>query len=190
MLFAISPVPEWVKPTGNRTSQIRGFDTLFTSFRATQPPLGNKIHLMPIFNYTFTVNAPLADVANFHSDTSALKTLSPGPMQIHRADPLGEGSISEFTLWLGPIPVRWRALHSNVSQNGFTDSQESGPVEFWQHTHTFTALAENQTRIDEHIEYRHHKGLRGIFSRLVFGKLGLLVLFTYRQWATIRALKK
>lgn len=144
---------------------------------------------MPTFNYTFTVDAPLADVANFHSDTNALKTLSPGSMQIHRADPMGEGSVSEFTLWLGPIPVRWRAVHSNVSENGFTDTQESGPLTFWQHSHTFTALDENQTQINEHIEYRHHKGLRGLFSRLVFGRLGLLMLFTYRQWATKKALK-
>ncbi len=145
---------------------------------------------MPTFNYTFIVNAPLSAVAAFHSDTNALKTLSPGPVQIHRADPMGENSISEFTLWLGPIPVRWRALHSNVSENGFTDTQESGPLEFWQHTHSFEAIDESQTQINEHIEYRHAKGLRGIFSRLVFGELGLLVLFTYRQWATKRALKK
>ena len=74
--------------------------------------------LMPTFNYTFTVNTPLADVANFYCDTSALKTLSPGPVQIHPANPIGEGLISEFTLWLGPIPVRWWAVHSNVSKNG------------------------------------------------------------------------
>ena len=145
---------------------------------------------MPTFNYTFTVNAPLSAVAAFHSDTNVLKTLSLGPMQIHRADPMGAGSISEFTLWLGPIPVRWRAVHSNVNENGFTDTQESGPMAFWQHTHSFSAINESQTQINEHIEYRHPKGIRGFFTRLVFGKLGLLVLFTYRQWATKRALKK
>ena len=144
---------------------------------------------MPTFNYTFIVDASLVSVAAFHSDTSALKTLSPGPMQIHLADPMSDGSISEFTLWLGPIPVRWRAVHSNVSEQGFTDTQERGPMAFWAHTHTFTAINPNQTQINEHIEYRHPKGLRGLFTRLVFGKLGLLVLFTYRQWATKRALK-
>ena len=144
---------------------------------------------MPTFNYTFTVDAPLNDVADFHSDTSALKILSPGPIQLHRVDAMGEGSISEFTMWLGPIPIRWRAVHSNVSENSFTDTQESGPVDFWQHTHTFTAISDRQTRIDEHIEYRHFKGFRGVFSHLLFGKLGLLVLFTYRQWATKKALR-
>ena len=145
---------------------------------------------MPTFKYTFTVDAPLADVANFHSDTSALKILSPGPMQLHRADPMSEGSISEFTLWLGPIPVRWRAVHSKVSEDGFTDTQESGPMDSWAHTHRFEALNETQTRIHEQIKYRHPKGLRGFFTRLLFGRLGLKVLFTYRQWATKRALKR
>ena len=144
---------------------------------------------MPTFNYTFTVDAPLAAVAAFHSDTSALRILSPGPMQLHHVDPMGEGSISEFTLWLGPIPVRWRAVHSKVNENGFTDTQESGPMAFWAHTHRFEAINETQTRIHEHIEYRHPKGLRGLFTRLLFGRLGLQVLFTYRQWATRSTLR-
>jgi ligand-binding SRPBCC domain-containing protein len=143
------------------------------------------------FNYTFTVDASHTDVAAFHRDTSALKKLSPPPMivQLHRVDPMGEGSISEFTLWLGPIPVRWRAVHSKVSEHGFTDTQESGPLEFWAHTHRFEAINKSQTRIHEHIEYRHPKGWRRIFTRLIFSKLGLQFLFTYRQLATKRALR-
>ena len=144
---------------------------------------------MSTFNYTFTVDAPLTSVTEFHRDTSALKKLSPGPMQLHRADPMGEGSISEFTLWLGPIPVRWRAVHTNVNENGFTDTQESGPMEFWVHTHRFKAIDESKTRIHEHIEYRHPKGPRGLFTHLLFGGLGLKILFTYRQWATKKALR-
>ncbi len=144
---------------------------------------------MPTFNYSFTVYAPLADVAEFHRHTSALKKLSPTPMQLHRADPMGEGSISEFTLWLGPIPIRWRAVHSNVSEQGFTDTQESGPMEFWAHTHRFETINERQTRIHEQIEYRHPKGWRGLFTHLLFGRLSLQFLFTYRAWATKRALR-
>ena len=82
---------------------------------------------MPVFDYAFTVRAPLARVAEFHRDTRALQRLSPPPMfvQLHRLEPLAEGSVAEFTLWLGPLPLRWRAVHSNVDPlGGFTDTNQ------------------------------------------------------------------
>jgi ligand-binding SRPBCC domain-containing protein len=141
---------------------------------------------MPTFNFQFNVNAPLKTVSAFHHDSSVLKTLSPPPIftQIHHFDPMGEGAIAEFTLWFGPLPIRWRAIHSNVSINGFTDTQERGPLKFWQHTHRFTAVSPTQTHIHEHIEYEHHAGIKGILSRLLFSKLGLYGLFTARKLIT------
>ena len=143
------------------------------------------------FRYEFSVDASLEAVAAVHRNTGALKKLSPPPMivQLHRIDPMAEGAISEFTLWLGPIPIRWRAVHSQVSVNGFTDSQENGPMAFWAHTHHFETINDTQTRIHERIEYTHPVGLRGFFTRLLFGKLGSLFLFSYRAWATKRALE-
>lgn len=145
---------------------------------------------MVVFRHYFTVNASLEAVADFHGDTRALKRLNPPPMmvQLHRVDPLSEGSISEFTLWLGPIPLHWRAIHSQVGPNGFTDTQAQGPLAFWQHTHSFEALGKHHTRIHDRVEYQHASGLRGLFSRILFSKAGLMALFTYRKWATQRAL--
>jgi len=147
---------------------------------------------MPIFETSFTVHAPLEAVAAFHADTSALKILNPPfvIVQFHRVDPMAEGSISEFTLWMGPLPIRWRAVHNDVGPPGFTDSQESGPLAFWQHNHKFEAIDINTTQIHEHIEYEYPSGWRGLFSRILFGHLGLTALFTYRKWATRRALEK
>ncbi len=145
---------------------------------------------MPTFDYSFTVNAPLKAVAIFHQDTRALKKLNPPfvIVQLHRVDPMAEGSISEFTLWMGPLPIRWRAVHSNVSAQGFTDTQESGPMASWWHTHRFEALNENTTHIHEHLVYEHHSGWRGLLTKTLFGRLGLMALFTYRKWITRRAL--
>jgi ligand-binding SRPBCC domain-containing protein len=141
---------------------------------------------MPIFDYKFTVAAPLTAVANFHHDTRILKKLSPPPIfvQIHRFEPLGEGSEAEFTLWFGPMPLRWLAVHSDVSGNGFTDTQASGPLGFWQHTHRFTALSPHQTKVHEHIEYRYKSGLSGLLTRILFNKLGLWGLFIARKLLT------
>lgn len=141
---------------------------------------------MAVFDFVFTVRAPLAAVSAFHGDTCALKDLTPPPIitQIHRVEPLGEGSRAEFTLWFGPLPIRWCAVHSAVGPNGFTDTQESGPMKYWAHTHRFTALSDELTQIHEHIEYAHHTGLRGLFSRLLFFRPGLYMLFTARKMLT------
>ena len=83
---------------------------------------------MPVFDYKFTVQASLQAVRDFHGDTSALKRLTPPPtiVQLHDIEPLAEGSISKFTLWFGPLPLRWVAIR--VSDFGFTDIQSEGPA--------------------------------------------------------------
>jgi ligand-binding SRPBCC domain-containing protein len=142
--------------------------------------------MMQSFDYSFSVEASLDAVLGFHADTRALVKLN-APfviVRLHRIDPMAEGSISEFTLWMGPIPICWRAVHSNVSSHGFTDTQEDGPMAFWQHTHTFEAIDDNMTRIHEQIIYEHPTGWRGLLTRVLFGRLGLMSLFTYRKWAT------
>lgn len=138
------------------------------------------------FDYKFTVTAPLTAVSRFHHDTRILKKLTPPPIfvQIHHFEPLAEGSLAEFTLWFGPLPVRWQAVHSNVSSAGFTDTQVSGPLQHWAHTHRFTAVTPHVTQVHEHIAYAHHDGLHGLLSRLLFARPGLYLLFTARKFLT------
>ena len=147
---------------------------------------------MPVFDYKFTVDAPVTAVSNFHHDTRILKKLSPPPIfvQIHRFEPLREGSEAEFTLWFGPLPLRWLAVHSNVSTGGFTDTQAQGPLKHWQHTHRFTAVSAQQTEVHEHIEYSHKPGLAGILTRVLFNKPGLFALFTARKLLTRRHVRQ
>ncbi len=143
---------------------------------------------MPVFDYRFTVAAPLQAVSEFHFQPGILKVLTPPLMimQVHRFDPLADGSIGEFTMWMGPIPVRWKAEHSNVSQTSFTDTQVSGPMKSWVHTHTFRSLGDDLTEVHEHIEFEHFGGLKGLWSRMLFPKIGLNVLFSIRKRITRR----
>ncbi len=139
------------------------------------------------------MRAPLAAVSAFHRDARALQRLSPPPLivQLHRVDPLGENSIADFSLWLGPLPIRWTAIHSEVSaERGFTDTQQRGPLKFWKHTHRFAALEAGTVRLSEHIEYEHHPGARGRLSRLLFNPLVLRFSFAYRAWVTRRILER
>jgi len=147
---------------------------------------------MPTFDYTFIVKASLEAVSNFHHSTEVLKTLTPPPVfvRLHRFEPLGEGSLAEFTMWFGPLPLRYKVVHNDVSRNGFTDTQLEGPLRRWQHSHRFEEIAPHLTRVHEYIEYDYKGGWRGLFSRLLFGRLGLTLLFTARKLITRRHLER
>ena len=146
---------------------------------------------MPIFTYQFTVPATLERVAGFHRNPLALRKLSPPPVivQFRQMEPLAEGSISEFTMWFGPLPVRWKARHVEVDPlRGFTDIQVSGPFQRWQHTHRFSRVERQICRVSEHVAYEHRPGWRGWFTRLLFSQLALRYMFAYRAWMIRRSL--
>lgn len=147
---------------------------------------------MPTFDHHFTVRAPLEAVREFHRDTGVLKTLTPPPVvvQLHDVEPLGEGSVSRFTLWFGPLPIKWKAVHHDVSPRGFTDVQAEGPARCWEHTHTFHALGPEVTSVSDHIEFDHQPGLWGAVTRVLFARPNLYLLFTYRKLATRWALRR
>ena len=147
---------------------------------------------MPLFERSFVVDAPVAAVRAFHGDTGALRVLSPPGtfVRLHDVEPLAEGSVSRFTLWLGPLPVRWTAVHRDVSPRGFTDVQRSGPAASWAHTHTFIPLDDGRTRVDDRIEFSHRPGLGGLLTRILFSRPNLLFLFAWRAFATRRALRQ
>src|SRR5512135_913372 len=96
---------------------------------------------MPIFERSFTVNAPLSDVAAFHDDPASLAaiTLPPVRVTILRFDkPVRAGSRVIFRLSMGPIGVRWDGVIAEyVDQKYFRDVQNKGPFGVWSHTHSF-----------------------------------------------------
>ncbi len=146
---------------------------------------------MPTLDHTFIVRAPLSAVAEFHRDMRVIKQLTPPLIiQLHKFEPMAENSVSEFTMWFGPLPMRWVAVHFNVDPlRGFTDRQASGPLKSWRHTHTFIAEGDEVTRVSDHIEYEHDDGVRGLFTRLLFPLFGLRLVWAYRALVTRRALE-
>lgn len=146
---------------------------------------------MEVFDFEFVVEAPRSAVAAFHHDARALRRLTPPPMwvQLHEVEPMGEGSMADFTLWLGPMPIRWVARHTGVGSDGFTDTQVRGPMKRWVHTHRFEALGPDRTLVREHIEYEHPEGARGLWTRALFAQVGLKGLFTYRKMVTRRGVQ-
>ena len=148
---------------------------------------------MERLDWTTRVNASLEAVSEFHNRPGAIRTLTPFvvPMSRHRVEPLTEGSIAEFTLWFGPLPVRWTAQHTDVDPlAGFTDTQISGPFKHWVHRHRFERDARGGSRIVENIEYAHFGDSRRLITRTLFSKPMLYLLFSYRSMALRWFLRK
>jgi ligand-binding SRPBCC domain-containing protein len=135
------------------------------------------------FVHRTIVKAPLEKINSFHHSRHAFEELSPPIMFVRliQAEPIANGSILHFRMWLGPIPVNWVAVHSDVSQSGFTDSQRVGPFEYWNHCHTFRSINSQTTEITDEIKAEPGRQLlSGLVSRLMW--LGLPFLFGYRGW--------
>ena len=133
------------------------------------------------------LNCSVEALRAFHQQQSALATLTPPPIfvQVQRDDrtSLTEGEI-EFTLWMGPVPIRWLARHSpGPDEHSFTDQMIKGPMAYWKHDHIFQATDKGAALIDR-LSYSHKSGWRGWLTRLVFDGIPLRILFFYRHLRT------
>lgn len=144
-----------------------------------------------IYHHHFRVPAPLARVTEFHSRASSMAAITPPPIIIRMKNSpaiLTEGDEMDFTMWFGPIPIRWLARIEDVTDAGFIDRQLQGPFAEWVHRHTFIAVDEQSTDVVDEIHLR----LNPHPVRWLVGMgmvLGLPILFAYRAWKTRRILK-
>jgi ligand-binding SRPBCC domain-containing protein len=147
------------------------------------------------YRHRFRVAAPRAEVAAFHYRSASFKAIAPPlvPMRFEEPPPaqLGEGDTMRFTMWLGPIPVRWTARIEEVSEQGFVDRQLAGPFARWQHRHRFEVDGEdpNATWVLDEIEARlSDRPIQALVGLNMWA--GLPVLFAYRGWKTRRLLAR
>jgi ligand-binding SRPBCC domain-containing protein len=142
------------------------------------------------YRHTFHVDAPLQAVADFHARSASMGAITPPPVivRVHRApEVLHDGDQMDFTLWLGPLPIRWLAIIEDISPNGFTDRQVEGPFLSWHHQHSFLPIEKGQTEIIDEISF-------SIKNNPFWGMVGLAlgvslpILFAFRAWKTRRLL--
>ena len=140
------------------------------------------------YQHIFRVRAPLADVARFHASAASLKAITPPliPLQLHHApEKVGGGDEIDFTMWMGPLPIRWVVHVEDVSPTGFLDRQVRGPFESWAHRHIFAAMEEATTEVIDEVEAR-------LKPHLLWGTVGLAMwiglplLFGFRTRKTRR----
>jgi ligand-binding SRPBCC domain-containing protein len=144
------------------------------------------------YHHSFRVRAPLAAVADFHAQSASMVAITPSPVvvQIHQAPArLNEGDEMDFTLRLGPLPIRWVAHIENGEGTGFVDRQLAGPFARWVHHHRFIPVDTTTTTVIDEVEASLHPHP---FWRLIgLGMwLSLPLLFAYRGWKTKRLLEK
>ncbi len=143
------------------------------------------------YRHRFQVRAPLTSVADFHAQSASMAAITPPPVvvRVHQApNRLDEGDEMEFTLWLGPLPIRWLARIEDVGPTGFVDRQLRGPFGHWVHRHSFVPVDETTTAVVDEISFRLQPhpfwGLVGLGMWL-----NLPLLFAYRAWRTRQLLE-
>ncbi|MEM9903543.1 MAG: SRPBCC family protein [Cyanobacteria bacterium P01_D01_bin.44] len=109
---------------------------------------------MQTFQYSSLIDAPIETVWTFHERPDILDQLTPPwqPVQIVRREGgLGPGAITEFRLWLGPVPITWLAHHTDEYEPGrlFTDTQTEGPLESWTHRHRLIPEGDKTRLVDD-----------------------------------------
>ena len=144
------------------------------------------------YSHRFTVKASRQAVADFHFSAASLKAITPPPlvMRLHVAPPrVAEGDQTDFTLWIGPLPVRWIARIEQVSDEGFVDRQLRGPFGAWRHHHHFISLDADTTEVHDEVTAELHPNPGWKLVGLGMW-LGLPLLFAYRGWRTRKILEK
>lgn len=78
-----------------------------------------------IFVHQSDIPGSMEDVWDFHAGPNAFQRLAMPPMvatiQRDQRLSLTEGTV-DFTLWIGPLPIRWQATHlPGPTDNSFVD---------------------------------------------------------------------
>lgn len=92
----------------------------------------------------------------WHARPGALQRMTP-PWEavrvVSHAGGIEVGAQIELVLRVGPVPVRWLALHDRYEENRiFRDIQVRGPFARWEHEHRFEAMPAGAALTD-HVEY-------------------------------------
>jgi ligand-binding SRPBCC domain-containing protein len=144
------------------------------------------------YRHSFEVAAPQSAVADFHRNSDSMGAITPPPVivRVHSApERLGEGDVMDFTMWLGPLPIRWMARIEQTTTVSFVDRQLSGPFARWKHLHTYVAQGPNKTLVIDQVEAELSDNWW--WKAVGMGMwLNLPVLFAYRGWKTRRLLER
>ena len=137
------------------------------------------------------IEAPAEAVFAWHLRPETLAELIPPgePMEVIEAsEGIGDGARVVFRIHVGPIPVRWIALHRGyVPGREFSDVQVEGPFASWEHRHRVEPDGAEASILEDRIDYALPLGWLGRLIAGRFVRRRLERLFAYRHRVTAAA---
>jgi ligand-binding SRPBCC domain-containing protein len=131
---------------------------------------------------------PVDEAFAWHARDGALERLLPpweGAKLIRRSGGIRDGAETEIMVRIGPIPVRWRAVHFGFEENRqFCDRQVSGPFVFWEHHHAFRPGGASSCTLEDRIHYQPPLGALGAYFGRSTVEQKLQRMFNYRHAVT------
>lgn len=141
-----------------------------------------------VFRHQSTMPAPADEVFAWHERPGAFVRLVPPWQQIRLIQApasLGDGSVAELAVKIGPFWKRWTARHEGyVPGVEFTDVQVRGPFARWSHRHRVGETPAGTATLTDEVTYAPPLGPLG---RLLMGRRlrkDLAQVFTYRHETT------
>lgn len=109
------------------------------------------------FNHQSTFPVDLDALFGWHERPGALERLIPpwDPLRVISKDNhIREGARVVLRMKAGPLPIAWWARHTGYEHNVFfRDEQERGPFRKFIHTHRFRSLSDNQSSLEDSIDF-------------------------------------
>jgi uncharacterized protein (TIGR01777 family) len=120
----------------------------------------------------------------WHARPGAFERLTP-PWErarvLERPARLENGSRAVLEVRVGPVPVRWVAVHRDVEPGrGFVDEQQEGPFDSWVHEHRFTPDGDG-CRVTDRITCAPPLGALGTLVGGAFVRATLARMLRYRH---------
>lgn len=111
---------------------------------------------MPVFEKRTVYPVSVEELFAWHTRAGALQRMTPPWEQVRLLSSTGGiqvGARIELLMHLGPLPMRWVALHDRYEEPRlFRDIQLRGPFARWEHEHRFEAVP-GGAALTDHVAY-------------------------------------
>ncbi len=140
------------------------------------------------FRRRVAINAPATRVFAWHARDGAFERLVP-PWEtlriVERSGGIEDGARTVLEMRLGPVPLRWTAVHRDyIAGEQFRDEQVGGPFAHWVHTHRITPQTADTCVLEDDIDYAPPLGPLGALADPLAIAPRLARTFRYRHAMT------
>ncbi|MGI9568049.1 MAG: SRPBCC family protein [Nitrosopumilus sp.] len=148
---------------------------------------------MRTFHHSFVVATPIDKVWDFYTDLHHLEIITPKRLDLQiiesSSDRISLGQTASFSSRL-LTRVTWNTTITICKPYTYADEMSNHALfKHWRHTHAFHKINEDQTKIDDEIEFELRYGFVGkMFEWYALYKLKKI--FAHRQQKTIETLNK